>query len=98
MIRALRPTDAVAYFAFFQQAPRNAAVGPLGVEPPGSIASGFVSRSFGLEPHREHWVQIEHGRIAGLVAVKRRQGSDVWDIDELVVPPAPDAGRTASRL
>src|SRR6516165_6372451 len=97
MIRALRPTDVLAYLAF------SRSLGSLGVD--GSERSGadlhvlilvtqFLGRSLGVELGRETWVQIDRGRIYGLVAAKRREGADIWDIDELLFLQLPDADRT----
>jgi hypothetical protein len=101
MIRALRPTDILAYVSFS----RNA-LGPVGGGLAGEpdshrsapILLSFLGRSLALAPGRETWVQVDHGRIAGLVTTKRREGADVWDVDELTLLPAPDAGATCARL
>ena len=102
MIRALRPTDILAYVAFCHRVARN---GNANAEtlPPVSLGmlptvARFLGRSLATELGRETWVQIENGRISGLVAAKRREGADVWDVDELALLPAPDAERTALRL
>ncbi|MGH2461917.1 MAG: hypothetical protein ACRDIY_23930 [Chloroflexota bacterium] len=98
MIRALRPTDALLYVKFCHEhslkAEHRAPVWP------GAMAAvgAFFGRSLSLEPGRESWVQLEHGRITGLVTAKRRQGADVWDVDQLVYLPATDAPRTCARL
>jgi hypothetical protein len=101
MIRALRPTDALAYVAFRHQVTREADVevahaGRRGWGLP--VVAGFFGRSLALEPGRESWVQIDHGRISGLVGAKRREGADVWDVDELVLVSSADSERTCTRL
>lgn len=102
MIRALRPTDIVAYLAFCGRVTRTP---DAGVERPPIVSirmmptiARFLGRSLAVELGRETWVQIDHGRISGLVAAKRREGADVWDVDELILLPDADAGRTAVRL
>jgi GNAT superfamily N-acetyltransferase len=102
MIRALRPTDALAYVSFYHRLHRRPATGRLGRVRLGAdtlpVVLGFFGRSLALEPGREAWVQIDHGRIWGLVAAKRREGADVWDVDHLAVLPSPDSERVATRL
>ena len=102
MIRALRPTDVLAYLTFYDRLTRE----PIraGSRRPAELSQalplvlGFLGRSLGVELGRESWVQIDHGRISGLVAAKRREGADVWDVDQLHILPSTDASRTASRL
>src|SRR5215472_5931421 len=104
MIRALRPTDLVAYIAFCHQVARNLrsdgdplSDGGADFHPVPTVV-GFLGRSFALEHGRESWVAIEHGHISGLVAAKRREGGDVWDVDQLAILPTSDAARTGTRL
>ena len=98
MIRALRPTDLLSYVTFWRQVVRgDSDDAPRSFDPKGAIG-GFLGRSLALEPGRESWVQIEHGQISGLVTAKRREGADVWDIDQLLYLPSPDASRTCARL
>jgi GNAT superfamily N-acetyltransferase len=102
MIRALRPTDILAYLTFYNRLPRGrteAVSGPAEVTARAlPLLIGFLGRSLALELGRETWVQIDHGRISGLVAAKRREGADIWDVDQLQVLPSMDASRTATRL
>jgi hypothetical protein len=102
MIRALRPTDVLAYVSFSRDVAR---FGGDGASPAGQTGfqmlptvARFLGRSLAIELGRETWVQIDHGRISGLVSAKRREGTDVWDIDELTYLQSDDAGRTAVRL
>jgi GNAT superfamily N-acetyltransferase len=102
MIRALRPTDVLAYLTFYNRLPRGRhdpsdrlAPATGGVLP---LVTGFFGRSLALDAGRETWVQIDNGRISGLVASKRREGADIWDVDQLAVLPSADSARTASRL
>ncbi len=102
MIRALRPTDILAYLTFCHRVSEQT---DSGVERPLSVSfrmmptvASFLGRSLALELGRETWVQIDHGRISGLVAAKRREGADVWDVDELAFLRSADTGRTAVRL
>ncbi|HLZ07734.1 MAG TPA: GNAT family N-acetyltransferase, partial [Chloroflexota bacterium] len=102
MIRALRPTDVLAYLAFHNRLPRGRhdprdRVAPRAGGAVGVVV-GFFGRSLALESGRETWVQIDNGRISGLVASKRREGADIWDVDQLTVLPSADSSRTASRL
>lgn len=98
MIRALRPTDVGPFLTFRTKAPANEAlVGPVGRSV--NLAFGeFVDRSLALKPGRETWVQIEHGQIFGIVAARARFGTDVWDIDRLVIAPSVDDDRVCLRL
>jgi hypothetical protein len=102
MIRALRPTDVLAYVAFCNRVSRRRNVDPIDGEPVGfepvPTLFVFLGRSLALEVGRESWVQIERGHISGLVAAKRREGADVWDVDQLALLPTSDAGRTCTRL
>lgn len=102
MIRALRPTDVLAYVAFCNRVSRRRNVDPIEGEPlgfaPVPTLVGFLGRSFALDAGHESWVQIERGHISGLVAAKRREGADVWDVDQLALLPTSDAGRTCTRL
>jgi hypothetical protein len=101
MIRALRPTDALAYVEFWHQVAADRRESGDGGAPPFQPVPtlvGFLGRSLALEAGRESWVQIERGQISGLVTAKRREGTDVWDVDQLAVLPRADAGRTCVRL
>lgn len=98
MIRALRPTDLPAFLTFRRRAPDNdALVGPafragrLGI-------NELIGRSLALQPGRETWVQIEHGQIFGVVSVHARFGTDVWDVDRLMIAQSVDAERACARL
>jgi hypothetical protein len=98
MIRALRPTDLGPFLTFRARGPENEALlGP--VNRPNGLAFGeFVDRSFAIKPGRETWVQIEHRQIFGLVGARARFGTDVWDIDRLVIAPSVDDDRVCLRL
>ena len=102
MIRALRPTDVLAYLTFYSRLP-NSRIDPDS-RPADATARalplliGFLGRSLALELGRETWVQIDSGRMSGLVAAKRREGADIWDVDQLQVLPSVDSSRTAIRL
>ncbi|HVC32656.1 MAG TPA: hypothetical protein VNL16_04015 [Chloroflexota bacterium] len=98
MIRALRPTDVFPYVAFCHQVARGSGDKTSLWAESMSAVGGFLGRSLALEPGRESWVQIEHGQISGLVTAKRREGADVWDIDQLVYVPTADAPRTCAHL
>src|SRR5579875_1067856 len=98
MIRALRPTDILAYVDFCRQVAGPLADGKNERLPPISALRSFWGHSLAIEPGRESWVQIEHGRISGLVTTKHREGVDVWQIDQLLILPSADAGRTCMRL
>ena len=98
MIRALRPTDLPAFLNFRPRAPANEALlGP-------ALRAGhlsfreFLGRSLALNPGRETWVHVEQGQLFGLVAARARFGTDVWDVDHLMVTPAVDDDRVALRL
>ena len=98
MIRALRPTDILPYVEFCHQLSRGSGGrAPLWLESMSTVG-GFLGKSLALEPGRESWVQIEHRHVSGLVAAKRREGADIWDIDQLVYLPSDDAPRTCARL
>jgi hypothetical protein len=58
----------------------------------------MLGRSLALRPGVETWVQIENGQIHGLIAARARFGTDVWDIDQLVVAPSLDDDRVCLRL
>src|SRR5581483_4307836 len=98
MIRALRPTDILPFVAFSHQVSRGSSDRTSVLSNSLSAVGVFLGRSLALEPGRESWVQIEHGQISGLVSAKRREGADVWDIDQLVYLTSPDAPRTCARL
>lgn len=88
MIRALRPTDLGSYLGFRARTPANDAIlGPTARPKPLTIR-GFIGRSLALNPGHEAWVQIEHGQIYGLSAARARFGTDVWDIDHLMIGPS----------
>src|ERR1041384_2782450 len=102
MIRALRPTDVLAYLTFYNRLThepmREGTRQPAEFSQALPLTLGFLGRSLGGEMGRESWVQIDHGRISGLVAAKRREGADVWDVDQLHILSSADASRTATRL
>ena len=79
MIRALRPTDVLAYLEFRGLVPGNEALlGADGAMIPPDLR-GFFGQSLALEPRRETWVQIENGHIIGLVSAKARYGADIFE-------------------
>lgn len=84
MIRALRPTDIVAYLAFRNQALTNVALEFPGRDSRSPDLKSFLTRSLSIDPRRESWVEIQDGRISGLIGVKARLGTDYWDVDQLV--------------
>ena len=97
LIRALRPTDLPAFLAFRARAPANAATLAHG-RPVRLSFREMLGRSLALRPGVETWVQIENGQIHGLIAARARFGTDVWDIDQLVVAPSLDDDRVCLRL
>lgn len=98
MIRPLRPTDIGAFMSFRASLPVNEALGGPARSVQTTTVRHFVGQSMALEPGRETWVQIENGRIDGLVSARARFGTDVWDVDQLMVLPSDDADRVAARL
>ncbi|HVB97379.1 MAG TPA: GNAT family N-acetyltransferase [Chloroflexota bacterium] len=98
MIRALRPTDLLAYVDFCRQVALARTDDDREALSAYPTVRDFWSHSLALEPGRETWVQIEHGHISGLVTAKHREGADVWQIDQLLILPSADAGRTCTRL
>jgi len=98
MIRALRPTDLPAYVEFCRQISVARTNDNRAVSSAVPTVRSFWSHSLALEPGREAWVQIEHGHISGLVSAKHREGADVWHVDQLLILPSADAGRTCTRL
>lgn len=98
MIRALRPTDLLAYVDFCRQVAVARTEDKTEASTANPTVRSFWSQSLALEPGRESWVQIEHGRISGLVSAKHREGADVWQIDQLLIVPSSDSGRTCLRL
>lgn len=98
MIRALRPTDVLPYVTFCHQVSlRQEDKTPFWHGSMTAVGT-FLGRSLALEPGRESWVQIEHGQISGMVTAKRREGADIWDIDQLIYLPSADSPRTCARL
>ncbi|HEX5415807.1 MAG TPA: hypothetical protein VFZ25_09065 [Chloroflexota bacterium] len=101
MIRALRPTDVMAYVAFCQRLDKEVEAETRGRWHPFRLVpdvAGLLDRSFPLATGHESWVRIEKGQIFGLVSARCREGGDVWDVDQLTVLPDPDAGRTVAQL
>ncbi|HEY3081027.1 MAG TPA: hypothetical protein VGM69_14135 [Chloroflexota bacterium] len=97
MIRALRPTDLPAFLAFRTRAAANAAA--LAHRRPARLSlREMLGRSLALRPGVETWVQIENGQIHGLIAARARFGTDVWDIDQLMIAPSLDDDRVCLRL
>lgn len=96
-VRPLRPTDLLAFVAFQQQVPENAAASLL-AGPRTPLLAEFLRYTLALEPGRAHWVYIERGRIQGLVTTKARPGADIWDIDRLALLRTADAAHTCRRL
>jgi hypothetical protein len=84
--------------AFWSRWPLNEALSDSAAESTRINIRQFVSRSFGLAPGHESWAQIEQGQIHGLVSVHTRPGADIWDIDQLMVPPVVDSERVVARL
>jgi len=87
MIRALRPTDIIAYLSFRNRALSNGALIRPGDRPTPSSIKGFLSRSLGIDPRCQSWAKIQSGRIHGVVSVKARLGTDIWDIEHIVALP-----------
>jgi hypothetical protein len=98
MIRALRPTDVLAFLAFSRRNPDNEALrGAIGESLSPSL-SGFLGDSIALDTRRWHWVLFDGGSIHGLIAVRSRFGADVWDVERLMLAPEADFQRTLSKL
>lgn len=102
MIRPLRATDVVAYLTFWHRMAGRTADGStsrrrraLGAVP---VAADLLGRSLSPAPGRESWIEINRGEIAGLVGARRRDGGDIWDVDQFAVLPTSNAGRTAVKL
>ncbi len=98
MIRTLRPTDIVAYLGFRSKAGHNEALLRPGDSPSKSSLRGFLSRSLSLDPRRESWLQIQDGRIDGLVGARSRLGTDIWDIDQLISATHQRGGQVYANL
>jgi len=92
------PTDALLYVKFCHELSLKSGLqGSVWLRAM-TAAGSMLGYSLSLEAGRVSWVQIEHGQISGLVTAKRRQGADVWDIDQLAYLPSADAPRTCARL
>ncbi|MCL4367755.1 MAG: hypothetical protein M1337_01055 [Actinobacteria bacterium] len=87
MIRALRPTDVFTYLSFRNRALWNEALNRPGDKPAPSSLRAFLGRSLALDPRCQTWIKIGGGRIRGLVSVKARLGTDIWDIEHIVALP-----------
>lgn len=98
LIRALRPTDLPAFLNFRTRAPANEALLGPALRAGRLSVRDFLGRSLALNPGHETWVQVEQGQLYGLVAARARFGTDVWDVDQLMVTPAIDDDRVALRL
>ena len=98
MIRALRPTDLPAFLAFRTRAAQNEAVLSPGHGLDSLSFREMLGRSLALHPGVETWVQIENGQVHGLVSARARFGTDVWDIDQLLIAPSLDEDRVCLRL
>jgi N-acetylglutamate synthase-like GNAT family acetyltransferase len=98
MIRALRPTDLPAFLAFRTRAAHNEAVLSAGQGAESLSFREMLGRSLALRPGIETWVQIENGQIHGMVSARARFGTDVWDIDQLLIAPSLDEDRVCLRL
>ncbi len=93
VIRPLHPIDMPSYLAFA----KNACYGE-GVEgcDEGRVPLrflDFLGRSLALEAPRQTWVYTQGRSILGMVGVKSRPGTTVWEIERLVGlgSPAADA-------
>jgi hypothetical protein len=98
VIRALRPTDLPAFLAFRTRAAHNEAVLSPGHGRESVSFREMLGRSLALRPGIETWVQIENGQMHGLVSARARFGTDVWDIDQLLIAPSLDEDRVCLRL
>ncbi len=98
MIRALRPTDVLAYLAFSRQNPDNEALcGAVGdsISP---TLGGFLGDAITLDAKRAHWVLFDQGAIQGLIAVRTRFGADIWDVERLQLAPDAEYEGTLGKL
>jgi len=101
VIRALRPTDVMAYVAFRHRLEKEVEAVTRGPWHPLRLVpevAGLLDHSFPFAAGHESWIRIEQGQIFGLVSARRREGADIWDVDQVTVLPAPDAGRTVALL
>lgn len=98
MIRALRPTDILAYLAFRRLTPDSEALTRADGATVPPTFKAFLSGSFALEPSHERWVSLERGRIVGLIAARARPGADVWDVDQLIAASTVDSDRVYLKL
>lgn len=88
MIRSVRPTDLAALAVFNRRAFPNEAKTKSGIanQQVGVLAIGkFLEQWLSLEENRHTWIDVERGRVRGLVSVRNRWGQSVWEIDRLLL-------------
>ncbi|MBI2864210.1 MAG: hypothetical protein HYX94_06565 [Chloroflexi bacterium] len=88
MIRSVRPTDLAALAVFNRAAFPNEAKtrSSIARQQEGALPLGkFLELWLSLEENRYTWIDVERGRIRGLVSVRNRWGQSVWEIDRLLL-------------
>lgn len=92
MIRAVRPTDAVALFAFLARAHPVEYTAQTWPEVPLEHRRLSLVQLL-LQPFvyptvpRGSWASLEHGRVTGLAVARARAGGLVWDVERLLTAP-----------
>ncbi|MCL4534536.1 MAG: hypothetical protein M1370_05165 [Bacteroidetes bacterium] len=92
MIRVLRPTDFGAFLALRRTLLPNQALTKTNPEPLSPTLFSFVRDAMLVPPLRHSWIEVRDGFPQGLVSAKARPGTDMWDVDQLIVPDSPENG------
>ncbi len=92
MIRTLRPTDIRAFLTLQRTLSPNQALTKTVPAPLTPTLSEFIQRVVMVTPYRKTWMAIRDGVPQGLISAKARRGTDIWDIDQLVVGEPSPAG------
>jgi len=91
MIRPLHPIDMPSYLAFARNAHHGDGLEDCGDGPLSHRFLDFLGRSLPLDRPRQTWIYTEQHTIVGMVAVRRRRGTAVWEIDRLAGLDSPRA-------
>lgn len=86
MIRALRPTDFGAFLTLRRTLLPNQALTKTRPEPVSPSVLSFIRGAMLVPPLRRSWIDMRDGRPEGLISAKARPGTDMWDVDQLIVP------------
>ena len=98
MIRPLHPIDMPSYMDFARRACYSEAAAGCNGSPLSTHFLDVLGRSLALDAPAQTWIYTAGGEILGLMAVKRRRGTAIWEVERLVGRDSPGADSALESL